>query len=66
MEHFTSERATERLTRGRFRVVRTKLSFDGVKRFLIAPIARRWPKLYEKHLAFLFPARTLHWELEPL
>ena len=48
LEHFTAEAPSERLTRGRFRVIRAELSFDGFKRWLIAPIARRWPKTYER------------------
>ena len=67
MDHFTHVDAALRLTRGRFRVHTAELRFDrGLKNLLPRWIARRSPKLYERHLAFVLPARTLVFELEPI
>jgi SAM-dependent methyltransferase len=65
MEHFTDADDRTRLSRGRFELIRAELTFDrSMKNLLPRWIARRWPKAYERHWAFLFPGRTIVFELE--
>ncbi len=67
MDHFTDPDSALRLTRGRFRLHSAELRFDrGLKNLLPRWIARRFPRVYERHLAFVLPARTLVFELEPI
>ena len=52
-------------SRARFRVRAARLMFKGaLAGRILAAFARRWPAYYEDHLAWIFPAWFLYFELE--
>lgn len=54
-------------SRARFRVRAATLLFEGaLLGRLLSHLARRWPRFYERRLAWVFPAWFLYFELEAL
>ena len=67
MDYFTGDQALDFYSKVRFRKVKQELYFyPGLKNKLIWRLARRFPKFYEEHLAWIFPAFFIAWELEVL
>jgi predicted SAM-dependent methyltransferase len=64
-DYFTGENKQDFYTEVRFRKINITLVFyPKYKNWLISRIARRRPRFYEEHLAWIFPAWFLIFELE--
>lgn len=64
-DYFTGDNQWDFYTPVRFRKRRAELVFYGrYKNRPIAWLANRWPRFYEEHLAWIFPAWYLVFELE--
>ena len=64
-DYFTGENQWDFYTKTRFKKVQTGLVFyPKFKNKLIWRIANRWPAFYEEHLAWIFPAWFMSFELE--
>jgi len=64
-DYFTAENQWDFYTTARFRLVRRRLHFYGrYKNLHVSWLANRFPRFYEEHLAWIFPAWYLSFELE--
>jgi len=64
-DYFTGQNQWDFYTNARFRKVKGELVFrPKFKNKLIWRIANRWPAFYEEHLAWIFPAWFISFELE--
>ena len=64
-DYFTGENEWDFYTPVRFRTVRRRLHFYGrYKNRHVSWLANRFPRFYEEHLAWVFPAWYLSFELE--
>ncbi len=52
----------------RFQIVKRQLTFEGpwIRKYLLTKIANANPRFYEKHLAWIFPAWFMYFELKCL
>jgi len=63
-DYFDAAHPLAYYSRARFRVRQARLFFKGrVLGRLVARLARRWPSWYEDHLAWMFPAWFMYFEL---
>ncbi len=66
-DYFTGENQWGFYSKVRFKKTRVFLQFyPKFKNTLIWRIANRWPRFYEEHLAWIFPAWVMTFELEVL
>ena len=64
-DYFTGGNQWGFYTTARFRAVRRRLHFYGrYKNLHVSWLANRFPRFYEEHLAWMFPAWYLSFELE--
>jgi SAM-dependent methyltransferase len=64
-DHFTGENQWNFYTAARFRTVGRRLRFYGrYKNLHVSWVANRFPRFYEEHLAWIFPAWYRAFELE--
>lgn len=64
-DYFTGENQWDFYTDARYRKVRARLFFYGrYKNLHVSWIANRFPRFYEEHLAWIFPAWYLVFELQ--
>jgi SAM-dependent methyltransferase len=63
-DFLTSATDQPHYTRAEFKILRRTIVFDGPLRRLAWQFAKRWPHVYERRLAFLYPAHFLSVELE--
>jgi SAM-dependent methyltransferase len=64
-DYFADGHSLAYYSRARFRVRTATLFFEGaVLGRLLSRMARRWPRFYERRLAWVFPAWFLYFELE--
>lgn len=66
-DYFTGQNQWDFYTKARFKKVKAGLVFyPKFKNKLIWRIAKRWPAFYEEHMAWIFPAWFMSFELEVL
>ncbi len=66
-DYFTGQNQLDFYTKARFKMVKAGLVFyPRFKNKLIWRIANRWPAFYEEHMAWIFPAWFISFELEVL
>ena len=66
-DYFTGKNQWNFYTKVRFKKTKTVLQFyPNLKNKIFWRIANRWPRFYEEHLAWIFPAWVMHFELETL
>ena len=66
-DYFTGENQWGFYTKARFRKLKSRIKFFGrYKNFHISWLANKSPRFYEEHLAWIFPAWYLVFELEIL
>jgi SAM-dependent methyltransferase len=64
-DYFTGENEWDFYTTARFRRLSRRIVFYGrYKNLHISWLANRWPRFYEEHLAWIFPAWYMSFELE--
>ncbi len=66
-DYFTDQSELDYYSKGRFRLLGRRLFFHpGMKNPLLWRLANRHPGFYERHLAWIFPAWFMSFELEVL
>jgi SAM-dependent methyltransferase len=65
LDYFTGENQWDFYTKARFKKIRSHLHFYGrYKNLHISWLANRFPRFYEEHLTWIFPAWYMSFELE--
>lgn len=62
---FSDEHKYSYYSGARFKIITKKIIFHGMRwrKFILTRMANKYPKFYEEHLAWLFPAWFLYFEL---
>ena len=65
---FSDEHKYSYYSGARFQIVKRQLTFEGpwIRKYLLTKIANANPRFYEKHLAWIFPAWFMYFELKCL